>query len=285
MNKFGLKQIPDNAEYANATLVHKNKNYYLFITCYLPKEQKELTGKKEHKVKTLDLQFGRDYTLRSETIDDKPQEVIYLTLKTTLKFLRHTKYFSISQLDNALSILENIQNEHSSFGTPLYAKCDEVCKSLQKRRAKKEESKNTLNDINNERSDIKPEIPESKICDMENAPVLEPPSHSNVSENKQEESLILNISSQISKYIQKTVLRTVKLNSSEALERIEKLEEEVKYLKQENSRLNDILTETQQLKSYMANTAQSMLKLASGSQKNCSKHIEIGQDKPGKIRL
>ena len=44
---MGLKQIPENAEYANATLVHKNKNYYLFITCYLPKEQKKLTGKKE----------------------------------------------------------------------------------------------------------------------------------------------------------------------------------------------------------------------------------------------
>lgn len=37
---LGLKQIPKNAEFANANLVRKPSGYYLKVTCFLPKEKK-----------------------------------------------------------------------------------------------------------------------------------------------------------------------------------------------------------------------------------------------------
>ena len=40
----GLKQIPNEAEFANANLIRKPSGYYLKVTCFLPKETKE-TGK------------------------------------------------------------------------------------------------------------------------------------------------------------------------------------------------------------------------------------------------
>jgi len=34
----GIKQIPKNAEFANATLINKNNNFYLALTCFVPKQ-------------------------------------------------------------------------------------------------------------------------------------------------------------------------------------------------------------------------------------------------------
>jgi len=48
----GLKQIPKNAEYTRATLVNRLGDFYLLITCYLPKLPKELTGS------VIGLDFG-----------------------------------------------------------------------------------------------------------------------------------------------------------------------------------------------------------------------------------
>jgi len=36
---LGLRQIPENAEFANAHLVRKPSGFYIHVTCYLPKEQ------------------------------------------------------------------------------------------------------------------------------------------------------------------------------------------------------------------------------------------------------
>lgn len=57
----GLNQIPYNAELANATLVRRNGNYYLKVTCFLPKEEKERTGK------VIGLDFGiKDSVITSD---------------------------------------------------------------------------------------------------------------------------------------------------------------------------------------------------------------------------
>jgi len=63
-NKFkvsGLKQIPKEAEIANAILVKRNNDYYIMITCFLPKQKREETGK------VVGLDFGiRDNIMTSD---------------------------------------------------------------------------------------------------------------------------------------------------------------------------------------------------------------------------
>jgi len=39
----GLKQIPKEAEFANANLIRKSSGYYLKVTCFLPKENKNIS--------------------------------------------------------------------------------------------------------------------------------------------------------------------------------------------------------------------------------------------------
>jgi len=41
----GLDQIPENAELSTANLVERNGDYYLYVTCFLPKEDKCEKGK------------------------------------------------------------------------------------------------------------------------------------------------------------------------------------------------------------------------------------------------
>jgi putative transposase len=41
----GLDQIPGNAEFSSANLVERNGDYYLYVTCYLPNEQRPDNGK------------------------------------------------------------------------------------------------------------------------------------------------------------------------------------------------------------------------------------------------
>jgi len=36
----GLDQIPENAELSSANFVERNGDYYLYVTCFLPKEEK-----------------------------------------------------------------------------------------------------------------------------------------------------------------------------------------------------------------------------------------------------
>ena len=43
----GLNQIPDNAEFANANLIKKPSGYYLKVTCFLPKENKNINNEIE----------------------------------------------------------------------------------------------------------------------------------------------------------------------------------------------------------------------------------------------
>jgi len=41
----GLDQIPENAEFSTANLVERNGDYYLLVTCFLPKDDKHENGK------------------------------------------------------------------------------------------------------------------------------------------------------------------------------------------------------------------------------------------------
>lgn len=55
----GIKQIPKNAEYANAQLIKKPSGYYLHVTCYVPKIKKETNG----------LGIGFDFGIKDNIID------------------------------------------------------------------------------------------------------------------------------------------------------------------------------------------------------------------------
>jgi putative transposase len=58
---LGFKQIPENAEFANATLVRKCSEYYLKLTCFLPQERKKVVNK------SIGLDFGiKDSVITSE---------------------------------------------------------------------------------------------------------------------------------------------------------------------------------------------------------------------------
>jgi transposase len=58
---LGFKQIPKNAEFANATLVRKCGEYYLKLTCFLPRERKKVVNK------SIGLDFGiKDSVITSE---------------------------------------------------------------------------------------------------------------------------------------------------------------------------------------------------------------------------
>ena len=55
----GVKQIPKNAEYANAQLIKKPSGYYLHVTCYVSKIKKETNG----------LGIGFDFGIKDNIID------------------------------------------------------------------------------------------------------------------------------------------------------------------------------------------------------------------------
>jgi putative transposase len=57
----GFNQIPENAEFANANLIRRCGNYFLKVTCFLPKEEKARTGK------SVGLDFGiKDSVITSD---------------------------------------------------------------------------------------------------------------------------------------------------------------------------------------------------------------------------
>lgn len=56
----GIKQIPSNAEYANAKLIRKPSGYYFQVTCYVPKEERETNG----------FGIGFDFGIKDNIIDN-----------------------------------------------------------------------------------------------------------------------------------------------------------------------------------------------------------------------
>lgn len=56
---MGLDQISNDAEFANAVLMKKNNNFYLNLTCFLPKQEKEKTGQ----------QIGLDFGIKDSVVD------------------------------------------------------------------------------------------------------------------------------------------------------------------------------------------------------------------------
>lgn len=60
----GIKQIPKNVEFANATLIHKNNNFYLALTCFVPKQVKNF---KNFTGKEVGIDFGIESTITLST--------------------------------------------------------------------------------------------------------------------------------------------------------------------------------------------------------------------------
>jgi transposase len=80
---LGFKQIPKEAEFANANLVRKASGYYLKVTCFLPKEEKT------YKEKYVGIDFGikKSLTLsNAETFD-----INFPVSKRTKKLQRQVK--------------------------------------------------------------------------------------------------------------------------------------------------------------------------------------------------
>ena len=48
----GIKQIPKNAEFSSALLINRNNNFYLHLTCFIPKQEKIFPEKE------IGLDFG-----------------------------------------------------------------------------------------------------------------------------------------------------------------------------------------------------------------------------------
>ena len=57
----GIKQIPKDVEFANATLIHKNGNFYLNLTCFVQKQVKR------HPQKEVGIDFGIESTITLST--------------------------------------------------------------------------------------------------------------------------------------------------------------------------------------------------------------------------
>lgn len=55
----GLDQIPEDADIANANLISRNRDYYLQITCFVPKEERVETGKS----------IGLDFGIKDNVVD------------------------------------------------------------------------------------------------------------------------------------------------------------------------------------------------------------------------
>ena len=63
----GFKQIPENVEFANSTLIRRCGNYYLKVTCFLPKEEKIKTGKS----------VGLDFGIKDSVIDSDGNKYLF----------------------------------------------------------------------------------------------------------------------------------------------------------------------------------------------------------------
>ena len=63
----GLDQLPKICDIANATLIKMNKEYYLKVTCFLPKEEKIKTGKS----------VGLDFGIKDSVIDSNGNKYLF----------------------------------------------------------------------------------------------------------------------------------------------------------------------------------------------------------------
>jgi transposase len=80
---LGFKQIPKNAEFANATLIRKASGFYLKVTCYVPKEEKIF----EEEAIGIDFGIKTSLTLSNEEKID----VNFPVSKKTRKLQRQIK--------------------------------------------------------------------------------------------------------------------------------------------------------------------------------------------------
>lgn len=63
----GLDQLPKICDIANATLIKRNKEFYIKITCFLPKEENIRTGKS----------IGLDFGIKDSVIDSNGNKYLF----------------------------------------------------------------------------------------------------------------------------------------------------------------------------------------------------------------
>lgn len=80
-NVMGLNQIPSGAEITNATLVKRNNNYYIMVTCFKAKEKRVKTGKV----------VGLDFGIR-DNITTSDDEVFNIDFPTSIKTRRLQRF-------------------------------------------------------------------------------------------------------------------------------------------------------------------------------------------------
>jgi len=125
----GFNQIPKNVEFANSTLTRKCGNYYLKVTCFLPKEEKIRT------VKSIGLDFG----IKDSVIDSAGNKYLFQfpeskQLKKVSKKLNKAKLGSSNRykIKNKLSKqYEKITNKKkdckNKFVSKLVKENDVIC--------------------------------------------------------------------------------------------------------------------------------------------------------------
>jgi len=106
----GLKQIPPNSEVANATLIHKNNNFYLALTCFVPKQIKNFPQKE------VGIDFGIESTI---TLSNGEKYKINIPENRRSKRLRHKlsrKQGSKKKSKKSQSYLKNLNLLNKSIG-------------------------------------------------------------------------------------------------------------------------------------------------------------------------
>jgi putative transposase len=119
----GLKQIPSQAEYANATIEKAGEDYFISITCYLPREvsprrKKQALSAKNKTLDVVGVDFGvaNDLTLNNGVVIEVKQEIGKRIKKEHKSLSRKTKrsnnwYKQKAKLAKAYGKQTNQKNE------------------------------------------------------------------------------------------------------------------------------------------------------------------------------
>ena len=106
---FGMDQIPEDAEFANAKLVKKPSGIYLMLTCYIPKHE----GKDKKEAK---LDIGIDFGIKT-TITTSEGEKYEISIRESERLKGLQKKFARQITGRKLIAMqdENIKGWHKGF--------------------------------------------------------------------------------------------------------------------------------------------------------------------------
>lgn len=114
----GIKQIPKNTEFANANLIHKSNNFYLVLTCFVPKKTKVF------KKKEVGIDFGIESTI---TLSNGKKYKVDIPENRRTRHLRRTlsrKQGSKKKSKKSKSYLKNLSLLNKSISKTNHQKKD-----------------------------------------------------------------------------------------------------------------------------------------------------------------